>query len=422
MFAELEGQYTPPYLILSHRWGTDEVSYKDFRKGRAKETAGYRKVLDLCSFARSRNFRRLQPYETSEKHEISHKYEWVWIDTCCIDKRSSAELSEAINSMYRWYADAEECVVRLSDVPSLAEGEEKVRSAFWRSGWSHRGWTLQELLAPSLVIFCTDSWEVFGHKSGITSLPGGEHAAHGVRFALGPTPPVLEYGPALNAEISDITRIQPAYLSCLQEVREASIARRMSWAADRRTTRVEDQAYCLLGLFNITMPLLYGEQDEAFRRLQEELVKRSCDQSIFVWQSEYDLDHGMFARSADQSKNIGDVIPSAHTVPCPYFVSNRGAELDSSARKVVISGPWRDYDNYVITLNCKYSPERQSGLYSADRCAIVLVRIGDRYWRVRPSVSTAVSQGDVKSTSRVETPVMHFIVEAWKTSYRGIIS
>ncbi|KAI6002305.1 hypothetical protein F5J12DRAFT_906395 [Pisolithus orientalis] len=143
-------------------------------------------------------------------------YTWLWIDTCCIDKRSSAELSEAINSMYRWYRNSQMCYVYLND-------------------WFSRGWTLQELVAPKEAEFFNKSWVSIGIKQDLTSL------------------------------LEDITRIP--------EKSVRAVAHIMSWAADRKTTRVEDRAYSLLGLFGVNMPMLYGEGSKAFQRLQLEIIR-----------------------------------------------------------------------------------------------------------------------------------------------------
>lgn len=115
----------PPYLILSHRWGEKEVSYQQMHKKRATESPGFTKILKFCTLA------------------LEKRYTWVWVDTCCIDKKSSAELSEAINSMFKWYQSAEECVVYLSDL-SLGErelGDEGFETRFLASSWFTRGWT-----------------------------------------------------------------------------------------------------------------------------------------------------------------------------------------------------------------------------------------------------------------------------------------
>jgi hypothetical protein len=173
--------------------------------------------------------------------------DYAWIDTCCIDKTCSAELNEAINSMFKWYEQALMCYAFLSDLAPGAELEEALADCRWFT----RGWCLQELLAPNEVIFFDRQW-----------------TAVGTRFKL-------------KDLISKITRIDEHVLIDSQRMYELPIARRMSWAARRHTTRVEDQAYCLLGLFEVNMPMLYGEGDRAFLRLQEEVIKRSSDLSIF---------------------------------------------------------------------------------------------------------------------------------------------
>ncbi|KAL1949832.1 hypothetical protein VTO73DRAFT_8713 [Trametes versicolor] len=181
-------------------------------------------------------------------------YEWLWLDAVCIDHNSSAELSEAINSMFTWYADAQVCYAYLNDVGD-DEDPSAEASAFRRSVWHTRGWTLQELLAPACVIFLSKTWHTLGSK-------------HSLVGAL--------------AEVSRIKRdvLTRSRLDWLEGV---SVAERMSWAAHRRTTRVEDRAYSLMGIFGINMPTIYGEGPRAFMRLQEEILQRIPDQSIFAW-------------------------------------------------------------------------------------------------------------------------------------------
>ncbi|KAM6521734.1 hypothetical protein FALCPG4_011440 [Fusarium falciforme] len=179
--------------------------------------------------------------------------EWVWIDTCCIDKSSSAELSEAIDSMYRWYQNADVCFVYLSGVPPLDPFLDK--HLFQKARWFTRGWCLQELLAPREVEFYAENWTELGTKW------------------------------SLQQFISDITSIPAAVLLQQKQLGEFTVAERMSWASKRDTTREEDMAYCLLGIFDINIPLLYGEGRRAFLRLQEEIMKREVDYSIFLWRS-----------------------------------------------------------------------------------------------------------------------------------------
>ena len=183
-------------------------------------------------------------------------YRYIWIDSCCIDKSSSSELSEAINSMYKWYALADVCYAYLADVPP-GDDHHVVGSYFRKSRWFTRGWTLQELIAPINVVFLSKDWAPIGSKHALDSL------------------------------VENITKISCRALLHLDPLDKFSVAQRMSWAAKRRTTRVEDRAYSLLGMFNIHMPTLYGEGDHAFHRLQEQIMQRIPDQSLFAWEDVY---------------------------------------------------------------------------------------------------------------------------------------
>lgn len=237
-FAEFFYQTPPPYAILSHTWGDDseEVSYSNVLAGRLEspETRPA-KVNGCCDQARADG------------------YEYVWIDTCCIDKTNSVELHEAINSMFKWYQGAAICYVYLADVPT---GDEihNPNSRFHTSRWFQRGWTLQELLAPLRLRFYDNNWLFLGTKGELCDV------------------------------IEDITGIPSPYLLGIHELHHASIAQRMSWAATRVTKREEDIAYCLLGVFGIVMSMIYGEGHNAFRRLQEEIIrKHTSDDSILAW-------------------------------------------------------------------------------------------------------------------------------------------
>jgi hypothetical protein len=232
---EFFNESIPAYAILSHTWGDDEVTYEDMIKKRENTEKGFKKI------------------EYTASQAIRDQYEYIWVDTCCIMKTSSAELTEAINSMYQWYKGAQVCYAYLSDVDAsdlpltALEG-----SQLQRSRWFTRGWTLQELLAPTAVQFYDKKWTKLGSKDW------------------------------LSYEIEIITGIGRDYLLG-RELNRASIAERMLWASHRSTTRTEDIAYSLLGLFDVNMPLLYGEGERAFMRLQEEIMKVSEDRSLFVW-------------------------------------------------------------------------------------------------------------------------------------------
>ena len=181
-------------------------------------------------------------------------YAYIWIDSCCIDKASSSELSEAINSMWTWYHCAQVCYAFLPDVPSV-EDVRAEDSRFRNSLWFKRGWTLQELIAPLVVVFLSQDWEGLGTKHGLADV------------------------------IYEITSIDHRILTHEKALSDESVAERMRWASGRQTTRVEDQAYSLLGIFEIKMPTLYGEGEYAFRRLQEAILLRIPDQSLFAWGS-----------------------------------------------------------------------------------------------------------------------------------------
>ena len=243
----------PKYAILSHTWGDHEQTFQEVNNRFSRHLKGVttsysrhrislfeglsRKIQGCCRFARS------------------YGYEWVWIDTCCIDQKSSAELSEAINSMFEWYSKAELCIAFLEDVPdSTTSDDHRPPPRFKESRWFTRGWTLQELIAPNIVIFVSSELKFIGTKA------------------------------TLAKQILDISGISRSILTSRNSISDYSIAQRMRWAAKRVTTRPEDRAYSLLGIFGVHMPTIYGEGlTRAFRRLQEEIIKVSQDQSIFSW-------------------------------------------------------------------------------------------------------------------------------------------
>jgi hypothetical protein len=239
----------PRYAILSHRWlkPEEELTYQkiqDPEKVDECSLKGYRKVALFC------------------REALRYGYDWGWVDSCCINKDSSTELTEAINSMYPWYRDSAVCYVHLDDFSANEvdlDSAAELRRALSECSWFTRGWTLQELIAPSKVLFFDRDWEYFGSKRGLANI------------------------------ISSITRIDVGLLRNETRLESFSIAQKMSWAAFRQTTRPEDRAYSLLGLFGITLPSVYGEGHEAFYRLQVAIMSRVPDQhtlpdqSLFAW-------------------------------------------------------------------------------------------------------------------------------------------
>ncbi|CAK1356721.1 unnamed protein product [Cercospora beticola] len=309
-FGEFFDREIPePYYILSHRWTRDEISYKDFKNGNNLSSIGYWKVIDFCGLVQER-----------------HGASWVWVDTICIDKRSSAELTEAINSMWNWYWRAEICYAYLDDIV----GEDVSESQLGRSKWFTRGWTLQELLAPEFVQFLDRHWQPIGHKAARQS----HHE---------------KIGPDLKALLRNITGIGEHYLNDPWEIHSASIARRMSWASKRTTTREEDEAYCLLGLLDVNMPLLYGEGRGAFRRLQEELIRTSNDQSIFAFPAVPGHSRGLLARTTADYQSCGSIelsISEETASPCTFEMTNRGIRVQGRIVQCELDiGRFRGRDN-----------------------------------------------------------------------------
>jgi len=235
---EFYDDQTPPYAILSHTWGDDaeELTLQDILLGEPyKEGIGIEKLRGSCTQAKAEGL------------------DYVWIDTCCIDKTNLVELSEAINSMYRWYQQAAVCYAFLWDV-GAGQNPRDAASDFRKSRWFRRGWTLQELLAPQRMVFYSSDWSRLGTKVKLAGL------------------------------IESITGIPHPFLRAISDIRSASVAQRMSWASNRETKRKEDMAYCLLGIFGIAIPMIYGEGGEqAFIRLQEQIMKNTRDQSILAW-------------------------------------------------------------------------------------------------------------------------------------------
>jgi hypothetical protein len=188
--------------------------------------------------------------------------EWIWIDTCCIDKHSSTELVEAVNSMFKWYKGAYACVAYLQDVRPQKYATGTILLDFCKSSWFTRGWTLQELLAPSLVLFLNQDWEVFGHKAGPDQ--------------TSPQLSMTKIQMPLNPWISRITGIEENILHDCKKIKDLPVKDRVRWMKDRKTTRSEDRAYGLLGICDVFMPLIYGEGNKAFDRLEDVINKESA--------------------------------------------------------------------------------------------------------------------------------------------------
>lgn len=218
----------PEYAVFSHTWEKGEVLMRDLQDPLVHEKRGFEKIRKCCQLAHS------------------DRIQWVWLDTCCLDdglnknRWDNEELSESINSMYSWFENAIVCYTYLSDVSSL---KDSMLRELQSSRYFTRKWTLQELVAPKEVIFFAKDWESIGTRS------------------------------SLHTTIAEATGIPSAVLRLEKLPKQCHVSERMGWAANRIAKEVEDEAYSLMGLFDIRMPIRYGEGSQAFRRLQEEISK-----------------------------------------------------------------------------------------------------------------------------------------------------
>ncbi|KAF9762898.1 hypothetical protein IL306_003291 [Fusarium sp. DS 682] len=280
------------------KWGSDdeEVTFKEMIQG-IPDKIGWQKVLLCCRQA--------------EKDHLKY----AWVDTCCINKESSTELDEAINSMFQWYRRAAVCYTYMADVLHKQDIWHP-ESGFFTSSWFTRGWTLQELLAPGDIRFYDEEWSLIGTKEDLAS------------------------------EIENITGIQRKFLLGWVDFHQASVAQRMSWASKRTTKREEDIAYCLLGIFNVTMPMIYGEGHKAFERLQLKIMEQTTDDSVLAWgvkvqgtefatqtgTTEDNTSAGIFASSPADFAKCGRIVPRTVDSTCTSTFSVSGGYIRTSLK------------------------------------------------------------------------------------------
>jgi hypothetical protein len=350
---------TPDYAILSHTWDDDEIKLRDLEgltRRQLMRKKAYSKLENCCI------------------KTLDWDLEWVWIDTCCIDQQSSAELSEAINSMYQWYRQSAVCFACLSDVscceddfgPEIIDNpyqqESGPISTFYSARWFTRGWCLQELLAPRNMQFFNMNWDYIGSKRG------------------------------LKTHISLATDID-AYSLFVPDLSVLSVAYRMTWAAPRKTTREEDIAYCLLGIFNINMPLLYGEgQLRAYGRLQEEIMRRTEDHSMFAWSGAgigTDFRNDIVGFLAPHPSAFKDNKAELHELPRdvePLSITGRGIRAQLPLVPQDDEGK-----NYLAVIGCRESHSSYHVPAHSSYYAIPITRLkesSDIYRRTSPDLQT----------------------------------
>ncbi|KAF9873342.1 hypothetical protein CkaCkLH20_09155 [Colletotrichum karsti] len=359
----VQGDPQEDYAILSHTWGRDEVTFSVFQAiTKASERHSFSTLDDMREHIGVTTTSGYGKIKDSAKLAKAQGLKYLWVDTCCIDKTSSAELSESINSMYRWYQKAKVCYAFLPDVEPVAANDPfEKNSSFRKSRWFTRGWTLQELIAPTTVEFYAKDWSLINTKN------------------------------ASNNNFCDllmrITGINASVLGGTTFLSDISVANRMQWSATRETTRIEDLAYCLLGIFNVNMPLLYGEGMRAFIRLQEEILRETDDQSLFLWgipadeTPDGDTLYGLLAPSPRAFSQLDldrvrPLPPSGAQQSTPASVTSQG--LRTSLQLF----PFKpDSDIYYALLDCVASRSQDAAI-DWSPCIIVQRLWGDQFARI----------------------------------------
>jgi hypothetical protein len=306
-FNESPTSPPPPYAIASHRWiaGT-EVFLQEFvrRKGRRLFENLYN-----ARYRRSLGWRKIRGFIAFMKVDLP-SIKWLWIDTCCINQDSSQEVSTAIRSMFRWYARAEVCLAYLDDVPAVDN-----LTAFDKSVWFQRGWTLQELLAPTTVVFLTHDWRIIGHKG---------------RSGYGRSGVSMRTGPSLGSRISAITQITENVLQDYDAAENVAVDEKLSWIQNRKTMLDEDKWYCMLGILGaLDMEIQYGAGGaDTYRRLQRNLAQQ-----------------GRWPRQASRSSTTTNALSATRT----SNGSAEGDEVDDEFQRVIYAEPMQDINSEGIT-------------------------------------------------------------------------
>ena len=373
--------------IVSHRWGNNELSFQKYEK--QMKNSNYRDHqfdnpgdTPPSSKAESEGFlktaRARLKAQQQEPTQPQNNLKYIWMDTCCINKEEEGELAEAIVLMFHWYSSAKVCYAYLPDVSAVkkefqepgkdegTKGAVKPRiGCFECSDWFTRGWTLQELLAPTKMYFFDRYWRFLGTKA------------------------------TLSAQIQRVTGIEAQYLN--GDVSRACVAVKMSWLARRQTTKIEDMAYCMFGLFGINTFIRYGEREGAFLRLGQELIKQKpYDESIFAWKSpkiDTNIDpetksSGLLAPWPTCYLGSGNLtIESSKYRPRTGYSVTNGGILFQVPNKLPENGNGRDWmaivawlrKNYWLKLNCW---EIGGGFGARDTITIHLQKEGGNWRRM----------------------------------------
>ncbi|OAX35521.1 hypothetical protein K503DRAFT_364265 [Rhizopogon vinicolor AM-OR11-026] len=228
-------------VMLSHRWEENEPLLHNIQDKNVYELhalSGIAKSQSFCKTARDAGYR------------------WAWIDTCCIDQTNNVEVQQSVNSMFLWYRHAALTIIYLSDVPRSSKS-----GALAMSIWNKRGWTVQEFLAPKVVLFYQHDWTLY----------------------LDDRSPNHKDCPAIMRELGDATGIDAQALGAFYPGMRGA-RDKLQWVSRRVTTLQEDVAYSLFGIFDVHLAVIYGEKKHnALGRLLQEVVAQSGDITCLDW-------------------------------------------------------------------------------------------------------------------------------------------
>ncbi|KAI3326790.1 heterokaryon incompatibility protein-domain-containing protein [Xylariaceae sp. AK1471] len=322
-FKEIQELNATKYLIVSHAWGW---SNQTNNWGNPQEEIDFE--VASMPFTEINRLTSLNKIKSACRLAASRKIDYVWIDTCCIDQKNSTEVTEGINSMFEWYHKSELCAVYLADLHyENKDGPNELYERLKACRWFERGWTLQELLAPTQVYFYDKNWTFIGTKKDL----------------------------AVNIE--SITGIDRESVENPSSISLRSIAHKMAWASNRKTTKPEDRAYSLIGIFNVNIPMIYGEGVvRAFHRLQKEITMTTSELSVFGWEDERNREfYSMLADSPDvfaSGRDLNGYIPEQH-----YNMTNKGIHMTYSLRKVPRKQGNRCYFQWLLPIGYRSSTE-----------------------------------------------------------------
>jgi hypothetical protein len=363
---EFMGRPPHPFAILSHTWDSEEVNFQAFNDTATRTAAkGWTKIEQTCREAQRCGF------------------DYVWIDSCCIDKTNHAELSESINSMFQWYSEAELCLVYFADFDANATDIER-DTMLLCARWFSRGWTMQEIIAARAANFYDRAWCQFGTRESLRDVLAS----------------------ITNIDVEIFTPPQgPDAMSTRDLLDTIPVGRRMSWAASRQTTRPEDVAYCLIGLFQVNMPMLYGEGGEqAFIRLQEEIMRDRNDLSLFAWRAkDSSTQRGILARSPDEFVGLSSLKFEQDIKFNPDFaMSNKGLRINTFLKLAGDKFP----GEVIMPLHC-YTEEPmgeavpQTGVFLKHEGASVYIRTRPQSFALLTDATPVSSSNTIFISKRV---------------------